>query len=243
MRTLVPVLVLLLVVPFGMSAASGDLVADESSQLLQNTRADADHLTRMTSTAMLRRFARSGYLVPVPAKTKTFYLHAISAQYRYCRPWTRLFLERLSRQYYTRFGQPLRVTSLVRTVGRQVMLARFNENAAEATGSARSSHLTGATIDISKRWMSQEEQDWLRDTLLSLRDAGYLYAIEEFEQPTFHIMVFRSYDAYVHRGTGKKAHARKARAVKVSSAKPPIIKPQVVKTGLAAAGLEMPTIQ
>ena len=243
MRTFVFVSVLLLVVPLGMSAAGTDLTADGSSQLLQNNRADADHLSRMTSLAMLRRYVRHGYLVPVPANSRTFYLHQINAQYRYCRPWTRLFIQRLARQYYAQFQEPLRVTSLVRTVGSQVMLARFNENAAEATGSSRSSHLTGATLDISKRWMSPEQQDWMRHTLSSLRDAGYLYAIEEFEQPTFHVMVFRNYQAYAKGPSRRKAHARKARVVKVSVAKPPAIQPRAVKSSLAAAGLEMPAIQ
>ena len=243
MRTFVSLLVLLLLVPLGMSAASGDLLAGENSQLLQNTRADAEHLSRMTSTAMLRRYVRSGYLVPVPANSKTFYLHAINSQYRYCRPWTRLFLQRLGRQYFAQFHEPLRVTSLVRTVGSQMTLARFNENAAEATGNSRSSHLTGATLDISKRWMSPEQQDWMRDTLSSLRDAGYLYAIEEFEQPTFHVMVFRSYQAYGNGASGAKAHARNARLRKVRVPKRHGIKPRVVKTSLATAGLQMPTIK
>lgn len=267
MRTLVCAFVLLFVVPLGMSAASGDLLADETSQLLQNTRADAEHLSRMTSVAVLRRFVRSGYLVPVPAGSRTFYLHEISPQYRYCRPWTRLFIERMGRQYYARFGQPLRVTSLVRTVGRQMLLARFNENAADATGSGRSSHLTGATVDVSKRWMSEEQQEWMRDKLSSLRDAGYLYAIEEFEQPTFHIMVYRNYQSYGKRsaavkraaanGHARKARVLKARTVKTSSVKPPVIKataetpaataraikPRAAKTVLSSAGLVIPTIE
>jgi hypothetical protein len=78
-------------------------------------------------------------------------------------------------------------------------LAHVNGNAADAFGSLRSSHLTGATLDISKHSMSAEGRQWMRDVLYSLKKQGYVYAIEEFEQPTFHIMVYRSYPVYVRR--------------------------------------------
>jgi hypothetical protein len=151
----------------------------------------------MTSAAMLQRFVRRGYLVPVSSSSKSYYLHAVRPSERYCRPWTKLFLDRLSQQYYARFHQRLRVTSLVRTVGSQRRLAQWNENAADATGDERSSHLTGATIDITKHSMSPAGQEWIREVLYSLRESGYLYAIEEFYQPTFHIMVYPRYSQYV----------------------------------------------
>jgi hypothetical protein len=177
------------------------LLADDSSQAIQNARADADDLSRMRDRRMIRRFLRKGYLVRVPTRTSTYYLHGVPGPYRYCRPWTKVFLERLSRQFDARFKQPLRVTSLVRTVGRQERLGRRNDNAADAVGSLRSSHLTGATVDISKRNMSPRALQWMRDVLYSLRRQGYLYAVEEFEQPVFHIMVYRNYPQHVRRVT------------------------------------------
>lgn len=173
------------------------LVANVSSQTIQNTYADDANLSRMTNAAMIRRFARNGYLVSVPSSSRSYYLHAVRPDERYCRPWTKVFLDRLSSQYQARFHQRLRVTSLVRTVGSQQRLAHWNDNAADSTGAERSSHLTGATIDISKRSMSPASQEWLREVLYSLREAGYLYAIEEFYQPTFHIMVYPKYAQYV----------------------------------------------
>lgn len=186
---------------FTWAGNNGVLVADTSSQLIQNERADADNLSRMRDVSMIQKFARSGYLVRVPVETDTYYLHDIPSSFRYCRPWTKLFLDRLSRQYEARFHEPLRITSLVRTVDRQARLARRNGNAADASGPTASSHLTGATLDISKHSMSPAGQAWLRDVLYSLRQAGYLYAIEEFEQPVFHVMVFEHYTDYVERVT------------------------------------------
>lgn len=184
------------------------LAADVSSQAIQNAHADAENLSRMRSIAMIRRFARHGYLVRIPSRTHFYYLHSIPSRYRYCRPWTRLFLTRLSREYHARFGKRLRVTSLVRTVPQQRRLERRNGNAANATGSHRSSHLTGATLDISKRYMTRREKNWMRDTLYALRQRGYIYAIEEFEQPTFHIMIYRNYTEYVARLKRSRRNSR-----------------------------------
>jgi Family of unknown function (DUF5715) len=199
MRSVVCVISVLLF-PIGLWAGGRRLlVADMSSQQIQNARADADHLSRMRDVKMIKRFAQSGYLVSVPSSARFYYLHGVPGPFQYCRPWTKLFLERLSRQYYAKFGTKLRVTSLVRTVGRQMRLARWNGNAADATGSDQSSHLTGATLDISKHSMSPAAQSWMRDLLHSLRQAGYLYAIEEFEEPVFHVMVYANYPQYVRR--------------------------------------------
>ncbi|MGH9523122.1 MAG: DUF5715 family protein [Terriglobales bacterium] len=180
-------------------------MADSTSSTVQNQRADSDNLSRMTNVRMLRRFEQHGWLVPVPASTSTFYIHSIAPTYRYCRPWTKLFLTRLSRQYYAKFGDRLRVTSLVRTAQKQRALERVNGNAADASGPERSSHLTGATLDISKRFMSHEERQWMRDVLYSLRQQGHVYAIEEFWQPTFHIMVYRNYPDSLRLREGKRA--------------------------------------
>lgn len=185
-----------------MWAGSRDLlVADVSSPIIQNARADADNLSRMRDVAMVQHFAQNGLLVHVPSNTHFYYLHAVPSAYHYCRPWTKLFLDRLGREYYAKFGQRLRVSSLVRTVTRQLMLARRNGNAADAFGALRSSHLTGATVDISKHSMSPAALSWMRDVLYSLRKRGYVYAIEEFDEPTFHVMVYPNYPDYVKRIT------------------------------------------
>ncbi len=178
-------------------AGATALRATQQSQVTQNRRADSDDLSRMRDVAMVRRFAKAGLLVPVPAQARHYYLKEIPSSYSYLRPWSKLFLDRLSQQYYARFGRKLRVTSLVRTVGLQNALGERNGNAADAHGPRRSSHLTGATLDISKATMSAAEQEWMRGVLASLKQRGYLYAVEENQQPTFHIMVYRNYPQYV----------------------------------------------
>jgi Family of unknown function (DUF5715) len=173
-----------------------DLSATSSSQRVQNARADADDLSRMLNDGMVRRFRRLGLLVPVHVSTGSYYLHGIPARFRYLRPWARLFLTRLGRQFHDRFGHRLRVTGLIRTVQYQRHLDARNANAAPASGDDASTHLTGATLDISKRFMTGAEQRWVRRVLSRLRRRGILYAIEEFYQPCFHVMVYRDYLGY-----------------------------------------------
>ncbi len=150
---------------------------------------------------MLERWVRLQLLIPVKDKTRDYYLHAIPSDYRYLRPWARLFLERISSQFRSRFGRPMRVTSLVRTVSYQRSLLRRNGNAAPSTGPKASVHLTGACLDLSKKGMTRQQQSWVRNVLGQLRRKGYLYAIEEFQQPTFHVLVHRHYVDYVAQRT------------------------------------------
>lgn len=202
---------LFVVTPAVMHAgARSILAARTSSQAIQNARADAYHLARMRDRAMILQYAEAGYLVPVAPETRFYYLHGVPPAFSYLRPWAKRFLEQISQGFYANFHQPLRVTSLVRTVSFQRRLERRNFNAAEATGDDRSSHLTGATLDISKHSMSWREKTWLRRQLVELEQSGYIYAIEEFHQPCFHVMVFPPYRDYAPKTAGSPLEAERA---------------------------------
>ncbi|MGH9564248.1 MAG: DUF5715 family protein [Terracidiphilus sp.] len=186
------------------------LAASPSSQTIQNARADAYHLARMQNRAMIVQFFDAGYLVSVPPETRTYYLHGVPAEYSYVRPWAKRFLDQISREYYANFHDQLRVSSLIRTVSVQRRLARRNFNAAEATGDDRSSHLTGATFDISKHSMNWREKKWLRRELIGLEKSGYIYAVEEFHEPCFHVMVFPNYRDFVPKAPSQSLEADRA---------------------------------
>ncbi|HVB85222.1 MAG TPA: DUF5715 family protein [Candidatus Dormibacteraeota bacterium] len=183
------------------------LAAKRSSQSIQNERANEYHLSRMQNRAMIVRYSEEGLLASVPPETRYYYLHDIPPSYCYLRPWAKRFLDQISREYYASFHQPLRVTSMIRTVELQRRLERRNFNAAEATGIDRSSHLTGATLDISKHGMGAGEKRWLRRELIDLEQRGYVYAVEEFEQPCFHVMVFPNYRDYVPKPASQSLEA------------------------------------
>ncbi len=115
---------------------------------------------------------------------------------RYCRPWTRDFLNDLGQAYYKQFHQPIQVNSAVRTVEQQEKLLRHNGNAAPAEGPTASSHLAGLTVDIAKHEMTRKQRKWMEDYLVRLRDLGLVEAAEERKQACFHVMVSDRYAAW-----------------------------------------------
>ena len=70
----------------------------------------------------------------------------------------------------------------------------WNANAAPAYGLERSSHLTGATVDITKIGMAAKQVSWMRRRLNELEKNELIEYVEEVnQQSTFHIMVFAKY--------------------------------------------------
>jgi hypothetical protein len=159
----------------------------------QNERSEADNLERIEDEEDLAdRIARK-FLVPVPASAALGVNENLPEHHRYCRPWTARFLADLARVHEAQFHRPLEVSSAVRTVEYQKRLMETNGNAAAAEGDIVSPHLTGATIDIAKNWMSRQEIGWMRSWLLPLQNAGKIDVEEEFQQACFHITVYKSY--------------------------------------------------
>lgn len=165
----------------------------------ENRHANTLGLSRMRDHAMVRRFLRAGLLVPVPARSRTFRVEGVPDALRVARPWTRRFVDQLAAAAHDLFGTRLKITSLTRTVSVQSTLDRSNLNAAPADGPRRSSHLTGASVDISKRSHTPREILWLRTVLGRLERQGLVLAIEEFAQPHFHVLVLPRYGDYARR--------------------------------------------
>ena len=115
---------------------------------------------------------------------------------RYCRPWTREFVEDLSRAYYKQFGTQIQVNSAVRTVKVQHKLRRHNRNAAPETGETASSHLAGITLDLQRRGMSKQQVKWVEAYMLPLKTQGLIEPEEERHQWVFHVMVSGRYSEW-----------------------------------------------
>ena len=109
---------------------------------------------------------------------------------------TKRFIEQLAAAKRRFFGTPLRITGLTRTRTYQNALTATKGNAAPAHGRLQSTHLTGASVDISKRPLSVREINWLRIVLRRLTVDGLVHAIEEFREPHFHVFVRKRYGAY-----------------------------------------------
>jgi len=162
----------------------------------ENAAATRDNLSRLRSLRTLVRFRRARLLLALPASTRAYYVVGVPASLRVARPWTKRFIEQLAAAKHLLFGTRLRITSLARTTARQEALIAANANAAPVRGPMRSTHLTGGAVDISKRQLSELEIDWLRTVLQRLTADSLIHAIEEFNEPHFHVLVRRRYGAY-----------------------------------------------
>ena len=161
-----------------------------ASLLAQNAEIDALGLERIQDDAQLSGLIERHALLSIE-ETKFLKLGRIPENRRYCRPWTRNFLEDLSLNFYMEFARPLILTSAVRTVRVQRRLLRWNKNAAPAHGETASSHLAGTAVDISWRGLTRDQILWLENYLTEIKDS--VIVEEERRQPCFHIMVRVTY--------------------------------------------------
>jgi Family of unknown function (DUF5715) len=177
--------------------ANASLRGSKSSLKKQNEEADRENLTRIENDGQLERFKRLGLLVKLPENQFVRIDPRLEPKWRWCRRPAAAFLRDLGREYFKQFHEQLQINSAVRTVEYQRQLRKSNGNATAADGEDRSSHLTGATIDLAKKNMSSDEKKWMRKKLLDFKARDLIEPIEERKQACFHVMVFKSY----HGGT------------------------------------------
>jgi hypothetical protein len=161
----------------------------------QNVELDKLQLPRINDDYELMRYELSQDLVPVSESDSLKIAADLPDNRRYCRPWTRDFLEDFSQAFYNEFHQPIQVNSLVRTVEQQHTLRRHNRFAAPEFGDTASTHLTGVTADLSRRSFTKAQYAWVRAYLMPLHEAGLVDPIEE-SQPVLHIVVYDKYSAH-----------------------------------------------
>jgi len=163
------------------------------SLLRQNAEIDRLELPRIQDDNELEELKASQDLVPiVPGRTLRIDPR-LDPDRRYCRPWTRDFVDDLSESYYKEFHQQIQINSAVRTVQVQKKLRRHNRNAAPETGDTASSHLAGITVDIQRRGMSRQQVKWVEQYMLPLKDLGLIEPEEERRQWVFHVAVSDRY--------------------------------------------------
>ncbi len=163
------------------------------SLLRQNAEIDRLELPRIQNEAELQQLVASGDLVPIVANDTLRFDPRLDPNRRYCRPWTRDFLDDLSGAYYDEFHSQIQVNSAVRTVQVQKKLRRHNRNAAPEKGDTASSHLAGITVDIQRRGMTRAQIRWMEEYLMPLRDQGLVEPEEERRQWVFHVAVSGRY--------------------------------------------------
>ena len=164
------------------------------SLLRQNEEIDRLALPRIVDDEQLEQLKASHALVPIEESETLRIQPSLDPARRYCRPWTRDFVQDLSEIYYARFHEQIQVNSAVRTVKVQKKLRRHNRNAAPAEGEAASSHLAGITVDLQRRGMTKDEIRFVEYYLFYLRALGLVEPIEERRHWCFHVMVSDRYN-------------------------------------------------
>jgi hypothetical protein len=159
------------------------------SLLIQNAEINRLELPRIQDETELEALKADGSLLPLRANEALRIEPSLDPSRRYCRPWTRNFVEDLSQAYYNRFHQQIQVNSAVRTVKVQKKLRRHNRNAAPADGDTASSHLAGVTVDLQRRGMSKDQIVWMEHYLFYMKALGLVEPEEERRHWCFHIMV------------------------------------------------------
>jgi hypothetical protein len=163
------------------------------SLLIQNAEVDRLELPRIQDDDELEALKASGALQPILAGETLRFDPRLDPSRRFCRPWTRDFVQDIAQAYYKRFHQQVQVNSAVRTVKVQTKLRRHNRNAAPAEGDTASSHLAGLTVDLQRRGMSKDQIRWMEHYLFYMKALGLVEPEEERGQWVFHIMVSSRY--------------------------------------------------
>src|SRR5450755_1924063 len=166
------------------------------SLLRQNEEIDRLDLPRIQDDVELEALKASGDLVPIEETESLKVERGLDPSRRFCRPWTRDFVQDLSEVYYYRFHDQIQVNSAVRTVKVQKKLRRHNRNAAPAEGDTASSHLAGVTVDLQRRGMSKDQVKWMEHYLFYMKALGLVEPEEERHQWVFHIMVSGHYSEW-----------------------------------------------
>ena len=166
------------------------------SLLIQNAEVDRLNLPRIQDETELEALKADGSLLEIEPGESLRIDPRLDPSRRYCRPWTRDFVDDLSQAYYNRFHQQIQVNSAVRTVKVQKKLRRHNRNAAPYEGDTASSHLAGVTVDLQRRGMSKEQIRWMEHYLFYMKALGLVEPEEERHQWVFHIMVSGRYSEW-----------------------------------------------
>ncbi len=169
------------------------LRGSHESMLRQNEEIDRLGLLRIQDDDELDAMIADKELVEIPEFAGLRLAPNLLSNRRYCKSWTRDFVEDMGRAYYEEFGAPIQINSAVRTAQQQKKLRRRNRNAAPIEGDAASSHMAGLTVDIAKRGLTRTQHKWIEDYLKNFRDLGIIEVAEERRQKCFHVMVSERY--------------------------------------------------
>jgi hypothetical protein len=134
-------------------------------------------------------FAGQKYDLNNPADRKQMRMRLL----RMFNPNAKPILQELADAYFGKFGRPLRVTSLTRSMDYQILLNRGNPNSFKVRGEGSlPPHTSGCAFDLARKHMTAEEQNFVMQKLAQMEQAGKLDALIEYgANACFHIFIYK----------------------------------------------------
>lgn len=106
-------------------------------------------------------------------------------------PSAKAILDEIASEYKAGFNRPLQITSLARSMDYQVELNSFDPNSYRVRDGSVPPHVSGLAFDISFRFMTAAEQNFLMQKIAGLEKVGKIDGLrEEGTSQVFHIFVF-----------------------------------------------------
>jgi len=107
-------------------------------------------------------------------------------------PRAKPILKELADAYFGKFGRPLRVTSLTRSIDYQILLNAGNANSFKVRGEGSlPPHTSGCAFDLARKHMNAEEQNFVMNKLAEMERAGKLDALIEYGvNACFHVFIW-----------------------------------------------------
>jgi hypothetical protein len=133
-------------------------------------------------------FAGQKYDLNNPADRKQMRMRLLRMFQKPAKP----ILKELADAYYGKFGRPLRVTSLTRSMDYQILLNATNANSFKVRGEGSlPPHTSGCAFDLARKHMPAEEQNFVMAKLAEMERAGKLDALIEYgTNACFHVFIY-----------------------------------------------------
>jgi pSer/pThr/pTyr-binding forkhead associated (FHA) protein len=133
-------------------------------------------------------FSGQKYDLSNPADRKQMRIRLL----RMFNPRAKPILQELAEAYFGKFGRPLRVTSLTRSMDYQIGLNSTNVNSFKVRGEGSlPPHTSGCAFDLARKHMTAEEQNFVMAKLAEMENANKLDALIEYgENACFHIFIY-----------------------------------------------------
>ena len=137
---------------------------------------------------LAENFSGEKYDINNPAQRKQMRIRLL----RMFHPRAEPILREIATAYKQKFGRPLRVTSLTRSMDYQIGLNQINPNSFKVRGAGSlPPHTSGCAFDLSRKQMTAEEQNFMMQKLGEMEREGKLDALVEGNvNACFHVFIY-----------------------------------------------------